>query len=67
MACSGLFNSWATPDTSTPIAARRSCRITCFCSDCTSSLMRRSSSTCAAIDWRALFRLVIISPTVCCR
>ena len=37
IACSGLFSSCATPDTSTPTAASRSWRTTWRCSDCSVS------------------------------
>ena len=33
IACSGLFSSCAMPESRTPIAASRSCRITCCCSE----------------------------------
>ena len=61
MACSGLFSSCAMPDTSTPMAASRSCRITCCCSDCSATRMRRSSSICRSMASRAARRLSTMS------
>ena len=66
IACSGLFSSWATPETSRPTAARRSWRTTWRCSDCSISRILRSCSTWRSSASRASRRLAAIVMKASC-